>query len=131
MKALRDVKTQGKIILVFPSGTRYRPWDPNTKKGVREIDSYIKSFDYLCPLAVNGEVLHVRQGDMMDDYVSRDLLRITAGPIRSCREFREAARRKAEAAGLPDKKQAAVDSIMEMLEEMHIAAEEERKALMA
>ncbi|MDR3145480.1 MAG: 1-acyl-sn-glycerol-3-phosphate acyltransferase [Treponema sp.] len=130
MKALRDVKIQGKIVLVFPSGTRYRPWDPGTKKGVREIDSYIKSFDHFCPVALNGEVLHVRQGDMMDDYVSRDLLRITAGPIRSCREFREAARSKAEAAGLPDKKQAAVDAIMEMLEEMHIAAEEERKTLM-
>jgi glycerol-3-phosphate O-acyltransferase len=130
LKALRDVKNRGKIILVFPSGTRYRPWDPGTKKGVREIDTYIKSFDYLCPVALNGEALHVRQGDMMDDYVSRDLLRVSAGPVRSCREFREAARNRAEAAGLPDKKQATVDAVMEMLEEMHIAAEEERKALL-
>jgi glycerol-3-phosphate O-acyltransferase len=130
MKILTSIKTQGRIILVFPSGTRYRPWDPSTKKGVREIDSYIKSFNYFCPVAVNGEVLHVRQGDMMDDYVSRDLLRITAGPIRSCREFREATRSKAEAAGLPDKKQITVDTIMKILEEMHLAAEEERKALL-
>ncbi|MDR2402877.1 MAG: 1-acyl-sn-glycerol-3-phosphate acyltransferase [Spirochaetaceae bacterium] len=130
MKALASVKTQGRIILVFPSGTRYRPWDPSTKRGVREIDSYIKSFNYFCPVAMNGEVLHVRQGDMMDDYVSRDLLRITVGSIHSCREFREATRSKAEAAGFPDKKQITVDTIMEMLEEMHLAAEEDRKALL-
>ncbi|MDR1950058.1 MAG: 1-acyl-sn-glycerol-3-phosphate acyltransferase [Spirochaetaceae bacterium] len=130
MKTLTEVKTQGKIILVFPSGTRYRPWDPDTKKGVREIDSYIKSFDYLCPVALNGEVLHVRQGDMMDDYVSRDLIRVTAGPVRSCREFRDAARSKTEALGPADKKQATVDAVMELLEEMHSAAEPERKKLL-
>ena len=61
MKALIDIKKKGKLVLVFPSGTRYRPWDPGTKRGVREIDSYIKSFDYMCLVAINGEVLHVRR----------------------------------------------------------------------
>jgi glycerol-3-phosphate O-acyltransferase len=128
MKALIDIKVKGKLILVFPSGTRYRPWDPGTKKGVREIDSYVKSFDYMCMVAVNGEVLHVHQGDMMDDYVSEDVLRFTAGPVRSCAEFRNAAKAKAEAAGIEDKKQAVVDTIMEGLEEMHIAAEAVRQS---
>ncbi|GHV88476.1 glycerol-3-phosphate O-acyltransferase [Spirochaetia bacterium] len=130
MKALLEVKVSGKIILVFPSGTRYRPWDPATKKGVREIDSYIKSFDYLCPVAINGEVLHVREGDMMDDSVSKDLVRFTAGPVRSCGEFRAAARTEAEAAGIEDKKQATVDALMLLLEDMHIKAEAERQTLL-
>jgi glycerol-3-phosphate O-acyltransferase len=127
MKALRDIKVKGKIILVFPSGTRYRPWDPGTKKGVREIDSYIKSFDYMCMVAVNGEALHVREGDMMDDFVSEDVLRFTAGPVLCCAEFRNAAKARAEAAGIEDKKQAVVDAVMEALEEMHIAAEADRE----
>jgi glycerol-3-phosphate O-acyltransferase len=131
MKTLLEIKTRGKIILVFPSGTRYRPWDPSTKKGVREIDSYIRSFDYLCCVALNGEVLHVRQGDMLEDTVSRDLVRITAGEIKSCAEFREQARAAAEAAGIADKKQAAVDAVMVELERMHIAAEERRQKLLA
>jgi glycerol-3-phosphate O-acyltransferase len=126
MKALMDIKRKGKLILVFPSGTRYRPWDPGTKKGVREIDSYIKSFDYMCMVAINGEVLHVRQGGMMDDFVSEDVIRYTAGPVQSCTEFRNAAKAKAEAAGIEDKKQAVVDTIMEGLEEMHRAAEADR-----
>jgi glycerol-3-phosphate O-acyltransferase len=129
MKALNEVKTSGKLILVFPSGTRYRPWEPDSKKGVREIDSYIKSFDYMCPVAVNGELLHVRQGDMIDDFVSEDVVRFTAGPPLSCSEFRQEARARAEAAGVEDKKQATVDAIMERLEIMHIAAEEERKKM--
>ncbi|GHV78416.1 glycerol-3-phosphate O-acyltransferase [Spirochaetia bacterium] len=127
MKTLLDIKRKGKLILVFPSGTRYRPWDPSTKKGVREIDSYVKSFDYMCLVAINGEILHVRQGDMMDDFVSEDVIRFTAGPAQSCTEFRNAAKAKAEAAGIEDKKQAVVDTIMERLDEMHIAAEAERK----
>jgi glycerol-3-phosphate O-acyltransferase len=130
MKTLTDIKVRGKLILVFPSGTRYRPWDPSTKKGVREIDSYIRSFDYMCCVALNGKILHVRQGDMMDDEVSRDLIRVTAGPVFSCAEFREKARAAAEAAGIEDKKQAAVDALMAELEKLHMAAEEKRQALL-
>jgi glycerol-3-phosphate O-acyltransferase len=133
MKALMDVKVKGKLILVFPSGTRYRPWDPNSKRGVREIDSYIKSFDYMCPVAINGEVLHVRRGDMLDDSVSPDLVRITAGPVISCTEFRDAVRAKAESdvtGEAPDKKQAVADAIMTMLEEMHTSGEEKRQKLL-
>ncbi|MDR1373424.1 MAG: 1-acyl-sn-glycerol-3-phosphate acyltransferase [Treponema sp.] len=129
-KALIRIKDKGKIVLVFPSGTRYRPWDPNTKRGVREIDSYIRIFDYMCPVAVNGEVLHVRQGDMMEDSVSPDLVRLTAGSILSCSDFRNKAREAAEAAGVEDKKQATADAIMEFLEGMHIAAEAGRQRLL-
>jgi glycerol-3-phosphate O-acyltransferase len=127
MKALNELKTRGKLILVFPSGTRYRPWDPSTKKGVREIDSYLRSFDYMCCVALNGEVLHIRQGEMMDDSVSQDLVRITAGPVISCAEFRKKARAAAEE---EDKKQAAVDALMAELGNLHAAAEEKRQPLL-
>jgi glycerol-3-phosphate O-acyltransferase len=80
----------------------------------------------MCPVALNGEVLHIRQGDMMDDSVSQDLIRITAGPVQSCREFRNNARAKAEAEGIEDKKQATVDAIMLCLEELHRKAEKVR-----
>jgi glycerol-3-phosphate O-acyltransferase len=136
MKALMDQKIKGRIVLLFPSGTRYRPWDPSSKQAVREIDSYIKSFDYLCPVAINGEVLHVRQGDMMDDSVSKDLIRLTAGPVQSCAEFRDKVRLAVEERSLKtgekieDKKQAVADAIMALLEEMHITAESRREKLL-
>ena len=141
MKVLLDIKVKGRLILVFPSGTRYRPWDPSTKRGVREIDSYIKSFDYMCPVAINGQVLNVRQGDMMDDSVSNDVVRITAGKVISCTEFRNRLRAEADAADVAaaasgadkkdgyepiDKKQYVADGIMKALEELHIEGEKNR-----
>jgi len=130
MKALDIIKKQGRIILLFPSGTRYRPWDPSTKKGVREIDSYIHAFDYMCCVALNGLLLHVQKTDMVNDIVASDIVRVTAGPVCSCAEFREKARAKAEAAGVEDKKQAVVDEIMAELERLHNEAEDKRKKLL-
>ena len=129
MKALEERKSRGKLVLVFPAGTRYRPWDPGTKKGVREIDSYVRSFDYMCCVALNGEILQVDRSEMMNDVVSRDVVRVTAGPVRSCAEFREKARAGAEAAGGRDRKQAVVDAIMAELDLLHAEAEEKRKPL--
>ena len=128
MKVLYEQKAKGKLILVFPSGTRYRPWDPDSKKGVREVDSYIRSFDYMCFIAITGEILHVQKTDMTNDAVSKDLIRVTAGPVISCAEFHEKA--KAAAGDSEDKKQAVADAIMAELEKMHIAAEEKRQGLL-
>jgi len=131
MKVLMSVKNKGRLILLFPSGTRYRPWDPSTKRGVREIDSYIKAFDYMCLVAINGEILHVVQGDMMDDTVSKDVVRLSAGPVLSCTEFRDRVKADVDANlsnnGDEDKKQAVVDAIMAELETMHISGEQKRK----
>ena len=129
MQALGKHKTQGKLILVFPSGTRYRPWDPSTKRGVREIDSYIRSFDYMCCVALNGKILLVQQADMMNDMVTKDIVRVTAGKVHSCNDFRNSARAEAEASGIEDRKQAAVDAVMAELERMHNEAEIKRQFL--
>ena len=137
MKALINIKNSGRLILLFPSGTRYRPGDPSTKRGVRETDSYIKSFDYMCMVAINGKVLHIRPGNMMEDEVSRDVVRISAGPVLSCAEFRDRVRAETDAKAASgneapdeypfDKKQAVADAIMSELETMHIKGEERRK----
>jgi glycerol-3-phosphate O-acyltransferase len=128
MKSLIRHKYKGSLVLIFPSGTRYRPWAPETKKGVREIDSYIRSFDYMCFVALNGEVLIVQEKDMLNDFVNKDIVRVTAGPVVSCAEFRENA--LAAASNEEDKKQAVADAVMKELEKMHLAAEEERLKLL-
>jgi glycerol-3-phosphate O-acyltransferase len=131
MKALDEQKTKGRLILVFPSGTRYRSWDPSTKKGVREIDLYIRSFDYMCCVALNGEVLHVQQTDMLNDVLTKDIVMITAGPVLSCVEFRDKARAAAETAGIEDKKQATADAVMAELDKLHTEAEKKRQSLIS
>jgi glycerol-3-phosphate O-acyltransferase len=128
MKSLIRHKYKGKLVLVFPSGTRYRPWDPDSKKGVREIDSYIRSFDYMCFITLNGELLHVQKTDMMNDIVSKDIVRVTVSPVVNCSEFRDKVLEKVKEED--DKKQAVVDGIMNELEKMHTAAEEKRLKLL-
>jgi glycerol-3-phosphate O-acyltransferase len=131
IKVRDDLKKQGKLILLFPAGTRYRPWDPSTKKGVREVDSYLRSFDYMCCVALNGEILHVQQTDMLNDVITKDIVTITAGPVQSCDAYRNKARAAAEAAGIADKKQAAVDAVMAELDTLHSQAEEKRQKLVS
>ena len=128
MKALIRNKYKGKLVLVFPSGTRYRSWEPDTKKGVREIDSYIRSFDYMCFISLNGELLQVQKADMMNDAVSKDIITATVGPVISSNEFRDKA--LAGTSEDEDKKQAVADAIMNELEKMHISAEAERQKLL-
>jgi glycerol-3-phosphate O-acyltransferase len=67
---------------------------------------------------------------MMNDEVVKDVVRLTAGPVCSCVEFRNKARAAADAAGIEDKKQVVVDSIMTELEKLHITAEEKRKKIL-
>jgi len=128
MKAIIRHKYKGSLVLVFPSGTRFRPWDPSTKKGVRDVDSYIRSFDYLCFVALNGEILHVQKTDMMNDMVSKDIVSVTVGPVIPCEEFREKV--LAKISEEDDKKQAVADQIMTELEKLHIEAEEKRQKLL-
>jgi len=128
MKALIRNKYKGKLVLVFPSGTRYRSWEPDTKKGVREIDSYIRSFDYMCFISLNGEVLQVQKADMMNDAVSKDVITATVSPVIGSNEFRDKA--LAGTSEDEDKKQIVADAIMAELEKMHIAAEAERQKLL-
>ncbi|HCM26948.1 MAG: glycerol-3-phosphate acyltransferase [Treponema sp. GWB1_62_6] len=124
MKALNKAKKEGKLILVFPAGTRFRPWEPESRRGVREIDSYIKSFDYMCLVSINGEILKIQPGEMSEDMVEQDIVRMEASPVIECAAFRESAKGATPDDG--DKKQAVVDAIMAKLQEMHDRNEAKR-----
>ena len=128
MRALLELKKQGNVVLVFPSGTRYRPWDPSSKRGVREIASYIKSFSKMCLVAINGNILRLNteDGGMEDDLVCEDRVVYTAGPVIDCPSFREHMKHMHHFR--EDKKQAMVDEVMTRLERLHEAAEKDRLA---
>lgn len=118
MKAMAKLRTEGKIVLVFPAGTRYRSWDPSSKRGVREIDSYIRSFDYLSLVSINGNILCLNpKGEMLEDMICRDRVVADISEPRRCDEFRSRIKDKTPE-GL-DKKQAVVDAVMVELEAMH------------
>jgi len=130
MRALSRAKASGKIVLVFPAGTRYRPGKPETKRGVREMHTYIKTFDTMVLMSINGNTLHVTSaGDMIDDQAHRDVILYGVGPILDCAEFRKQA-----LAACPedqDPKQFTVDQVMKGLEEQHERYEPLRQELLA
>jgi hypothetical protein len=125
MKALAQVKAAGRTVLVYPAGTRFRPWDAESKRGVREIDSYIKTFDAMVLVAINGNILRISpDGGMSADLIGPDRLVMTVGPVIDCHEFRSGL--KHEAAFREDKKQRVVDEVMRRLDELHQRAEASR-----
>jgi glycerol-3-phosphate O-acyltransferase len=117
------LKHNGKMILVFPAGTRYRPGKPDTKRGVKEVDSYIKSFDTMVFVAIAGNCLRIHpSGDMSRDLVTKDVMILQVSEPVSCQQFRAAARNSTPA-GI-DPKQHVADTVMAKLEEIHASAEE-------
>lgn len=127
MHAMDDCKRRGEVILVFPSGTRYRPGHPETKRGLKEIDSYLRLFDVAVLVSINGSILQIQEGkeDMLSDIVVQDKVVITASPVINCKQFR-----KDYLATLPadeaDPKQKVIDRVMQILEEQHDKVEETR-----
>jgi hypothetical protein len=126
MKMLNALRREGRLILVFPSGTRYRPWDPSTKKGLKEIDTYLKFYSHMVTVAVNGNTLLPNpSGDMMADVPHRDVLIYTVSPVRKCSEFRRQALRGRE--HVEDPKQHVADSVMAALQRLHDRTEKARQ----
>ena len=121
MRAMDSCKKRGQAILVFPSGTRYRPGKPETKRGLREIDSYLRLFDCMILVSVNGNCLRINPenpDDMLADIVEQDVITLTASPVINCKEFRnEVLESLPETEEDPKKK--TVDKVMEILDEIH------------
>ena len=121
MRAMDACKKRGQMILVFPSGTRYRPGKPETKRGLREIDSYLRLFDYMLLVGINGNCLRINPenpDDMLEDILEPGKVTLTAYPVLDCKNFREDVL-SALPADEPDPKKKTVDKVMQILDEIH------------
>lgn len=121
MHAMDKCKRNGEAILVFPSGTRYRPGKPETKRGLKEIDSYLRMFDVMLLVSIDGMILKFNpdnMNDMLAEECAPAVCIYKASPVIECKPFR-----KEYLASLPedcpDPKQAMIDHIMEYLEKQH------------
>lgn len=122
MRAMDGCKKRGQVILVFPSGTRYRPGKPETKRGLREIDSYLRLFDKMILVSINGNCLRINPDnpdDMLADILEPGKCVFTASPVIDCKEFRNNILDNLPE-GVEDPKQKTVDAVMEYLERQHL-----------
>lgn len=128
MHAMNDCKKRGQIILVFPSGTRYRPGKPETKRGLAEIDSYLRMFDVMLLVSINGNCLPINPeapDNMLADLVVEDKIILTASPVIDCKTFRQNVLDKLPP-DEPAPKQKTVDAVMDYLEKQHNEVEKTR-----
>ena len=129
IRAMDKCKRDGEVILVFPSGPRYRPGHPETKRGLREIDSYIRMFDIMILVSINGSALTIDMNnpdDMLADIIAPDVQIFTSSPVIDCKQFRKDYLASLSA-DEPDPKQKMIDHVMELFDEQHERIEKLRK----
>jgi glycerol-3-phosphate O-acyltransferase len=132
MAALRQMahlKHKGYMFLVYPSGTRYRPKDENSRRGMKEIDSYIKSFDYVLFLGMAGNTLRINPAGehMGEDLPVKDTVVFMASDVYDTHEFRACVRPGSNG---EDPKQVVADAVMAKLAELHSQAETIREEIL-
>ena len=125
MRAMDKCKREGEVILVFPSGTRYRPGHPETKRGLREIDSYLRMFDKMILVTINGTCLNIDMNypdDMLADKLEPAVQIFAASPVIDCKQYRKDYLATLSA-DCPDPKQAMIDHVMEQFDIQHAEIE--------
>lgn len=121
MHAMNECKKRGEPILVFPSGTRYRANKPETRNGLREIDSYLRMFDVMILVTINGSCLRMNPNDpksMLADLLYKDTVLISASSVMDCKKFRNEALAEISDS-IKDKKPIVVEKVMNILKEQH------------
>ncbi|MBQ7158005.1 MAG: 1-acyl-sn-glycerol-3-phosphate acyltransferase [Treponema sp.] len=121
MRAMDKCKRDGEVILVFPSGTRYRPGHPETKRGLKEIDSYLRMFDVMILVTINGLILTIdmdNPDDMLADKLDSAVQIFAASPVIECKQYRKDYLATLPA-DHPDPKQAMIDHVMEQFDIQH------------
>jgi glycerol-3-phosphate O-acyltransferase len=129
MRVLNQARKENRPVIVFPSGTRYRPGKPETKRGLRGIDSYLRLFDIMILISINGQCLRFdpkNPEDMVCDQMFADKVIVAASNVINCKDFRTAAFKECAGNAEIDPKQYTIDKIMKRLEEQHEAYEKIR-----
>ena len=131
-RKIMELKSKGYIFVLYPAGTRYRPLNPDTKRGIKETTSYLNSFDYFCCCSINGNNMPPREHeDMTREPVYRDIIVFNFGEVMETKKFieDELNKNKIDKENKEYVKQFIVDRIMEEIEKLHIKAEEYREKL--
>jgi glycerol-3-phosphate O-acyltransferase len=112
-RKIAELQRQGKMFLLYPTGTRCRPTVPRTHHGLREIYNYVRKFEYCVCCGIRGNILPPRDDvDMIDEYPRRDTVVYSFGKVRNIAAWLdELSRRQPE--GTADRKQFVVDAIMD------------------
>lgn len=89
---MQEIKKEGKIIFMFPSGTRYRKNNPDSKNALEQTAGFLKRFEYVCFIGIAGNVLEVHPSNEMSiDLLNIDTLTYHISKPMLCKNFLEEA----------------------------------------
>lgn len=132
-RKVRELRTQGNIFVMYPAGTRYRPWNPATKKAIKETTSYLNSFDYFCFSSINGNnMVPEEHENMTGETFKKDVLVFSFGEVRKAKDFINGIKEKHQLTSLDDTekvKQIVADNIMDQIDILHQKGDEYIKNL--
>jgi glycerol-3-phosphate O-acyltransferase len=111
-RKIAELQGQGKVFLLYPTGTRSRPDVPRTHRGLREVYNYLRKFEYCVVCGIRGNILPPRDDvDMIDEFPRRNVVVYTFGKVRNIAAWLEELSRRQPAGS--DRKQFVVDAIMD------------------
>jgi len=130
-RKIGELRNQGFIFFLYAAGTRYRPWQPETKKGITAVYSYLNSFDYFCCVSINGNTMPPGQHeDMTKEEVYDDVMVFNFGEVMDARQYLKMMAEKHQDENSNDGesiKQVVADDVMAQIDQLHYKAEETRK----
>jgi 1-acyl-sn-glycerol-3-phosphate acyltransferase len=133
-RKIGELRNKGYIFFLYATGTRYRPWAPETKKGITAIHSYLNSFDYFCCVSVNGNNMPPEEHeDMTNETILDDVIVFNFGKVIDSKEYLKKIVESKECIYSNDCegkdlfKQCVADSIMCKIDELHTLGEEYRQ----
>lgn len=129
IKHITELKNKGKIIFIFPAGTRTKEWDPDTKRILPEIASYLKIFDYFLPIGVSGNLLNITKENhkgILDGIVNKDNVIMNAGETVDSKDFLSEFK---DIEDKEDRKSKICDKLYNIMENLNIKATEYKNSL--
>lgn len=112
-KAISTYKRKGRVFYLYPTGTRIRPWVPQTYRGMREIYNYMRNFDYFCHCGVEGVLLPATDDrPMAREFPTRDTVVLRYGDVISTKDYMKNIESRIQDKEA-DKKQIVMDQVME------------------
>lgn len=81
-RKIRELRKQGYILLLYPTGTRTRSDVPKTSRALKQAESYLRMFDNVCFMNVLGNTLPpMLSGDMVSEIPHTDVVKFIVGPV--------------------------------------------------
>ena len=91
-RAIAELRCQGWVFALFPSGTRERPGDESTTHAIDQTDSFLRLFEYLVLCNIDGCTLPVTKDRNLTHETPRlDRMIVTFGPVHRTDQWRSEA----------------------------------------